>query len=684
MPNLRMWMTAAVVTVLCLSPCVDTAWAREPADHTHTVQPLELIQEVSMPLLDLDAIAVEDDQREEDGLAPRFAISESVLITPDADGTWERLGDELMLWRLHITAEDAVSLNLGFTRYTMPPSGSLLIYSSGKQHMIRPFTEADNEIHGELWTPVILSNDIVVELLVSQAEVDSVELELTHIGQGYRGFGADSAYGGDKSGSCNVDVVCPEGDDWRDQISTVGVISTGGSTFCTGFMVNNTAGDKTPYFMTAYHCGIRSYNAASLVVYWNYENSWCRAPGSGSSGGSGDGSLSEFQTGSFLRAARSASDFTLVELDDDPDPDWEVGFAGWDRSGANATSAVAIHHPNTDEKRISFEYQPTSVTSYLSNPVPGDGTHVRITDWDLGTTEPGSSGSPLFDQNKRIIGQLHGGYASCSSQTSDWYGAFAVSWDAGSSASARLRDWLDPGNTGATTTNFLAGNIDDCNDNGIPDTLDLQWGTSADCNHNAIPDECDIASGLLQDVNGNIVPDLCEFQPPAVVAEGPRYVTVRAQPDDLMVPMAIKVTGDPGNPEVSCMSYYVQPDGSLGATPTFKTPDTWGEVHVSSLMIRPETMYNFQAEIEEGATTSLTSGTTWMWGDVNDDLIVNVDDLLLLISGFQGDFSKATRENLDLDPCEPNTLVNIGDIFAAIAAFQGEHFADKSCQSPCQ
>jgi len=28
---------------------------------------------------------------------------------------------------------------------------------------------------------------------------------------------------------------------------------------------------RTPYVMTAHHCGIRSYNVAALVVYWNCE-----------------------------------------------------------------------------------------------------------------------------------------------------------------------------------------------------------------------------------------------------------------------------------------------------------------------------------------------------------------------------------------------------------------------------
>ncbi len=58
------------------------------------------------------------------------------------------------------------------------------------------------------------------------------------------------------------------------------MISTGGSRFCSGSLVNDTANDRRMYFMTANHCSITSANAGSLVAYWNYKNSFCRTPGS--------------------------------------------------------------------------------------------------------------------------------------------------------------------------------------------------------------------------------------------------------------------------------------------------------------------------------------------------------------------------------------------------------------------
>ena len=407
--------------------------------------PLSEVDTLHLSGLDGQALRARDAAEHRPGVAPSFAEPVAVELTPKQRGTWD-LDDGVLRWRLRVRSEGALSLSLGFVRYSMPAGGSLEIYTPDGAHRHRPFTAADNEDHGQLWTPLLPGDQMVIDLRLPVDALSELELRLGRVLHGYKPFGKV-----EKSGSCNVDVICSEGDGWRDPIRSVAVIGTGSGTFCTGFMVNNTAQDLKPYFMTAFHCGIDAAAAPSLVVYWNYENSTCRAPGSASSGQAGDGSLSQFQTGSVLRAASSASDFTLVELDDDPDPAWGVHWAGWDRSPGDFPGATGIHHPSTDEKRISFENDPTTTTGYLSATVPGPGTHIRVADWDVGTTEGGSSGSPLFSLEQRVIGQLHGGYAACGNDRDDWYGRISVSWTGGGTAATRLSDWLDPVGTGAVT-----------------------------------------------------------------------------------------------------------------------------------------------------------------------------------------------------------------------------------------
>ena len=455
-----MLRTTLLWMVLIASPVLGQAELKlttgvSPTARGLNLTPIDELPAVQIAAPDRSALAAEDDKRRSEGAPPRYAVVDKVELDLFQSGLWEQVDDDFLLWRLRVVAPLANNINLGFTRYELPPKSRLLIHDADDDRIgPRPFTELDNASHGELWTPPVPSDEVVIELTVPVIYVERVDLSLTHIGYGYRHFGLPPAQ--EESGACNVDVVCAEADGWQDEIASVAVISLGGGTFCSGFMVNNTSNDRTPYFMTGDHCGVSAGNAASLVVFWNYQNSTCRPPGSGASGGPGNGSLNQFQTGSFFRASYAPSDFTLVELDSDPLQSWNVTFAGWNRGIGSASSAVAIHHPSTDEKRISFENQATSTTSYFGGSVPGDGTHVRVLDWDLGTTEGGSSGSPLFDQNHRVIGQLHGGLAACGNNDPDWYGRFFRSWSGGGTASSRLSNWLDPTGTGLTVLDTLS------------------------------------------------------------------------------------------------------------------------------------------------------------------------------------------------------------------------------------
>jgi hypothetical protein len=470
----------------------------EPTAFSQPVAALAAVDYVEVTPPDLARLEDEDAVAEDLGLPPRFAVPNAVGITPAARGTWEALPDGRLLWRLRVLAPGALSINLGFTRYRMPEGGRLVVHSSDGTQVVRPFTAADDEEHGQLWTPVVLTDDLTVEVTLPAGGREQLDLEVGSINYGYRGFGSQAP----TSGACNMDVAClPPGDPWRDQVRASGVISTGGSTFCSGSLLNDAAQDLRMFFMTANHCGINAGNAASLVVYWNYQNSTCRVPGSPASGGPGDGTLNQFNTGSFFRAARSASDFTLVELDDPATPVFNLYWAGWDRTPgtgsypcSNTQYCAGIHHPNTDEKRITFADQAIVTSSWGGTPPPqpGDGTHLWV-HWAAsppifpsppGVTEPGSSGSPLYNANRRFIGQLHGGASACGAtgdNLSDIYGRFSVSWDAGASASERARDWLDPQ---GVTGNTLDGR-NQCSLNVAPGTvqatpnganrIDLTW-----------------------------------------------------------------------------------------------------------------------------------------------------------------------------------------------------------------
>ena len=429
-----------------------------PASFSNMVKPLEFIDVILTEDVNLTAVRLEDKERERWGGPYRFAVSQSVQIDVTTGGTWEQIDSKTLLWRLHIVSPQATSLNLGFTNYNMPAGGKLFIYSADGKQVLGPYTEYDNAKHHQLWTPLIFSDDIVAELTIPANEVENLKLTLGAINHGYRSMPSSmptiNAVG--ESAECEINVACPEGDGWRDQIRSVAcyhITRVDGTYACSGTLINNTAQDDRPYFLTAFHC-LDEYEdniladpngvAASMVVYWNFQALTC----SGTTG-----SESQNQSGAYFRAAYSPSDFALVELDEMPLQEFDVYYSGWDRNNAAPSSGVAIHHPKADLKKISIENHSLSITSWSGLWSPGDGTHLRVRHWESGMAEPGSSGCPIFGPAKLLAGQLHGGIlTTCDEERGpNWFGFFYKSWTGGGTSATRLSNWLDLITTGQTT-----------------------------------------------------------------------------------------------------------------------------------------------------------------------------------------------------------------------------------------
>ena len=363
---------------------------------------------------------------------------------------WWASGDDLV-WRVRIVSPGAKSLDFGFSRFALPPGAEMRIASADGALVRGPFTAADRNPQGGFYSPYMAGDDVVVSIRVPRALRKDVHVVLDSATHAYRGLFEQAAYGA-KSGSCNVDVACPAGDGWEDPIDSVGhyTFRQGSSSYvCTGTLVANTSGSTTPYFLTANHCLGSETEADTVVVYWNYQSDTCRTPGSSASGTPLSRSIATHsQSGAQLVASYSSSDFALLRLDQAVPAGAGAFWSGWDNRSLAPSAAVGIHHPAGHEKRIAVEDNALSISGYGGS---SGTTHLRVVDWDQGTTEGGSSGSGLWSPEQRLVGQLHGGSAACGNNLSDYYGRLAVSWNGGGSASSRLRDWLDPAGSGATT-----------------------------------------------------------------------------------------------------------------------------------------------------------------------------------------------------------------------------------------
>ena len=412
------------------------------------------ISEIVLPELDNAELIQKNNlairKASDDRPAPlKFAEPQTTTIQPNAQ--WQSLvidqenGEavEYSIWQTKVTSPGALSLNLGFTDFYLPEGASLYIFDSNDDLAFAPLTAADNDDHGQYWSPMISGDSITLELNVPAELQDQVKLNLSKVNHGYLGSDIDSILESEvilKSGSCNVDVACSQSQGWEAQVNATARITIGGASLCSGAAINNANNDGKAYFLTAEHC--TSGNASSaptIVAYWKYENPTCRTPGSSASGTpyrNLDNALTN--SGGKMLAVYEPSDMYLMEFDDPFPEAANVYLAGWSRSSEAPPSAVSIHHPKGHAKRISHENDPLGKTS----------THLRVNDWDSGTTEGGSSGSPLFDNNKRIVGQLTGGGAACGNDEYDIYGHMAVNWAGGGSSASRAKDWLDPNSTG--------------------------------------------------------------------------------------------------------------------------------------------------------------------------------------------------------------------------------------------
>lgn len=419
-----------------------------PRSHVDRLAPLEQVAVLELDAIDRDGLMAEDDAAKAGSRAKplRFASPADVELTPDDVGTWERTPEGGWVWRLRVHAPKATDLNFGFARYRLAEGATLHIWSEDYDYVEGPYTASDASHAGDLWTPVVPGERAVVELHEPAGVSRPSDLVLGRVGRGYRDLFRLDEVTEAKAALCNVDAVCPEGDLWRDELRSVARITISGAYLCSGTLVMDVPGSYLPYFLTAYHCEIRSHNASTVVAYWNFESPTC--------GALGGGSLAENQTGSIFRAGREDNDLCLIELEEDPDPSFNVHFAGWDARTTTAPQATfSAHHPQGDEKMLTVNDDPmTTIPSCIvSGPA---GTHWNVADYEAGTTEGGSSGSALWDAATHlIVGYLSGGGAACSSPINDCYGKLPVGFD-GASADTRLKDWLDPGGTG---TRFVAG-----------------------------------------------------------------------------------------------------------------------------------------------------------------------------------------------------------------------------------
>ncbi len=375
----------------------------------------------------------------------RYAYVHIVKYSISEHGIWDELQDGRRVWRFAIKSEGAYSLGLVFSKFKLPESSLLYVYNNKTERVLGAYTHQNNKASGRFSIEPLEGDELIVEYIEPQTTTFPIELEIEAVIHDYKnifnllkGKKTDTKF----SGTCNIDINCTEGDEWQKEKRSVCHLLYDGW-IASGALINNTAMDGKAYLLTAHHAIHEAEVAEIAIFYFNYERSNCS---------SGNAPRTQSISGSSLKATTSNLDFSLLELSIPPPKSFLPYYAGWDCSGRIPARTVCIHHPSGDAKKIAKDYDSPITASYEDETFrPDTESSWLILDWDLGTTEGGSSGSPLFDEHHRIVGDLTGGYASCRNSIEDYFAKFSVSWDKYPQPENQLKHWLDPINSGTKT-----------------------------------------------------------------------------------------------------------------------------------------------------------------------------------------------------------------------------------------
>lgn len=411
------------------------------------------------------------------GEVAQYAQAIETAFQPTQVGTWT-LNNNRAVWQLELKLSNATSISLKIDNLYLPQSAELYLSDINNETRLGPYTQNDITENKTLWTPIVHGDHAVLELHLSESDYQSqaYQLKVSEVHNGFIEFWKTDFRKAD--GNCHSRVACSEGNDWQNEIRSVTRYTIQGRGACTGTLVNNTARDGTPYVLTARHCfepvegSGDSYAdvATSVVAYWNYETSSCNG---------GPIHQTDTTVGATLKMLYEPSDTALIELNSAPLSSYCAYWAGWDNGPHIPNIATTIHHPAGEEKMISFENNPLRITFAGEPNSHSNGTYFRVGDWDVGSTEGGSSGGGLWNQNHYVVGTLLGGFAACGNNDADWYGRIASAWNGNGSTSGSLRPWLDPLNRRAELLNGQAfNNAANCSVAGSPSGGNGQDGSN--------------------------------------------------------------------------------------------------------------------------------------------------------------------------------------------------------------
>jgi hypothetical protein len=367
------------------------------------------------------------------------------------------------LWIFKVSSPTALGLQFHFENFNIPEGAFLHIYTANRQIIFGPYSNIDNSNFfsqsNRFGTMPIFAGEVFLEYFESNSASSSGTLQLSNIIHVFNNSVSHLASG--ESALCQRDVMCdPPALEEKNSVAMVlGYNSTTQLALsCSGVLVNNTNQDGHPYFLTGAHCVGTETDLSTWQFIFDRERPQC---------GGIEPTPWKIITGATILTKDNVdgcstpekNDYCLLDLNVTAAEIATFGlcYAGWTVDDALASSYTynmqIVHHPMGDLKKISRAEDlaapssdvPSSCSSYSLD--ADNYLHVDIQSG--GAPEPGSSGAPLFNAHRQIIGLVYGASQTdpdieidaCNPATYDLYfGRFRKQWP-------YVKSYLDPSET---------------------------------------------------------------------------------------------------------------------------------------------------------------------------------------------------------------------------------------------
>ena len=350
----------------------------------------------------------------------RFAVAQSTDLNLDNDGRWTTLQNGDRIWQISFYSEGAKSLALNFSEFFLPKGTVMHVYDPERTHVQGGFTNTNNKSSGKFATSHLPGDRLILEYYEPLSARNDGKISISSVSHAYRDVIQE-----DVNDSCEQFLGCETPENINKLGSSVVRITvSSGTRFTTGVLLNNTSFSGKPLVLTSFDALFG--NPDTWIFDFNLLDNTCFS-----------GALENDQNivGAKLLASDNETHVAILELSLKPLKEWEVQYAGWNKTGDTPQHVSFIHHPSGALKKINQHH---TAPYYFSE----EGQMLwTLNDWEVGSSSQGSLGGPLFDEKNLVIGWYIRGSHNCEDGGEDVFARLFSAWPI-------IKKQLDPFNTG--------------------------------------------------------------------------------------------------------------------------------------------------------------------------------------------------------------------------------------------